>query len=126
VPVPHEVRGVDRFTQFPRLPEVTHDWHCPPQPELQQTPSAAHVSPAPHWLAFVQLPPAHAPQVTFVPQLFLTVPHLPLHVVADESGEQPQTFAVPLPPHVLGEVQSALEQQPPLVETQSVVPGQFR
>jgi hypothetical protein len=40
------------------------------------------------------------PQLTTWPQLFVSVPHRPVHVVARSWGVQPQTFGVPPPPQV--------------------------
>jgi len=57
-------------------------------------------------------PQAEVPQSTLAPQLSLTVPHLPAHVV--ELRVQPHMFAVPPPPQVWGVVQSLFAQQPPL------------
>src|SRR5688500_4474446 len=46
-----------------------------------------------------QPPPVQGPQSTTWPQLFVSVPHRPVHVVAGGSGVQAQTFGVP-PPQV--------------------------
>lgn len=52
------------------------------------------------------------PQSMLTPQLSLTVPHLPVHVV--EFRVHPHMFDMPPPPQVCGVVQSLFVQQPPL------------
>jgi hypothetical protein len=80
---------------------------------VPQVPSAWQVR---HWAG------SQVPQVTESPQLLVAVPHVLVpQVVALDSAVQPQTPAVPPPPHVLGAVQVA---QAPLVPQAALVfPG---
>jgi len=48
--------------------------------------------------------PVTLSQLTGVPQLLFTVPHLPLHVVVSATGVHPHWLGVPPPPHVCGAV----------------------
>jgi hypothetical protein len=66
------------------------------------------------------------PQFTAIPQLSITLPHFPAHVIAVGLRAQAHMLGVPPPAQVCGAVQSAFEQQPTLVATQTVVPEQFR
>lgn len=88
----------------------------PPQPllgEPQFAPRLEHVDGLQQTFGVIapQIPPeGHAGQLTLPPPHgFGTVPHFPLQL----GAEQPQTFGVPPPPQVSGELQVPQFRMPP-------------
>jgi hypothetical protein len=128
--VPPQPSDAVPHTLVPHAEELGVHPHCPGTPPPPHVRPLTQVDPeqqgcplAPHdtqTLEPLQIcPEPQPPQFTLLPQLSTTLPHLPTH---DRVLVQPHTFGVPPPPHVFGEEQSLLEQQP-VFGMQFVVPG---